>query len=72
MLVHCFWLLDSNPGLNSMVVCSLNLFGKKDLDLKKEKEKKKKTKPPLQPAHLSLSAQCGPASRSAAPRLRAR
>jgi hypothetical protein len=42
MLVHCFfWLLDSNLGLNSEFVCSLNLF-EKVLDLKKEKEKKEK------------------------------
>jgi hypothetical protein len=43
MLVHCFWLLGSNLGLNSEFVCSLNLF-EKDLDLKKEKEKKKRRK----------------------------
>jgi hypothetical protein len=40
MLVHGFWLMDSNPGLNSMVVCSLNLFGKR-FGFEKEKEKKK-------------------------------
>ena len=47
MLVHCFWLLDSNLGLNSEFVCSL--FGlEKNLDLKKKKEKKKRK--PTQPA----------------------
>jgi hypothetical protein len=40
MLVHCFWLLDSNLGLNSMVVCSLNLFGKR-FGFEKGKGKKK-------------------------------
>jgi hypothetical protein len=44
MLVHCFWLLDSNLGLNSEFVCSLNLFGKKEFGFENEKEKKKKRK----------------------------
>jgi hypothetical protein len=62
MLVHCFWLLDSNLGLNSEFVCSL--FGlEKVLDLKKEKEKKEKPKPPQQPGLLPLAAQCGPVAR---------
>jgi hypothetical protein len=59
MLVHCFWLLDSNLGLNSEFVCSL--FGlEKDLDLKKKKEKKKKN-----PNHRSSPA-CFPLQPSAA------
>jgi hypothetical protein len=58
MLVHCFWLLDSNLGLNSEFVCSL--FG-----LEKEfgfEKKKKKTKPANRssPAHLNLTAQRRP------------
>jgi hypothetical protein len=43
MLVHCFWLMDSNPGLNSMVVGSLNLFGKR-FGFEKGKKKENQTR----------------------------
>jgi hypothetical protein len=44
MLVHCFWLLDSNLGLNSEFVCSL--FGlEKEFGFEKKRKEKKKRKP---------------------------
>jgi hypothetical protein len=55
MLVHGFWLMDSNPGLNSMVVCSL-IFGLRRFGFENEKEKKKKGK------HLPQTAQPSPPS----------
>jgi hypothetical protein len=45
MLVHGFWLMDSNPGLNSMVVCSLILVWKRFGFENEKKRKKKKTSP---------------------------
>jgi hypothetical protein len=38
MLVHCFWLLDSNLGLNSKCVCCLNRFGIEIRNRKKENQ----------------------------------
>jgi hypothetical protein len=63
MLVHCFWLLDSNPGLNSMVVCSLIWFGK-DLDLKK----KRKLNPQTVAAQPTLSYRPSAAQQAPHPR----
>jgi hypothetical protein len=55
MLVHCFWLLDSNLGLNSEFVCSLFGLEKEfGFEKKKKRKKKEKTNPPLQPARLAF------------------
>jgi hypothetical protein len=50
MLEHCFWVLDSNLGLNSEFGCSL--FGlEKRFGFEKGKGKKKENlNPPLQSA----------------------
>jgi hypothetical protein len=69
MLVHCFWLMDSNPGLNSMVVCSLILVWKR-FGFEKGKRKKKESKQPSRAGHFWPSQQpaalCSPAAQQPA------